>query len=310
MKIKQLFQGLILRSKSARNQFFIIGEVDKDTVDIHRIYQYGVSKVVINFQKFCDDFEQAENLTYSEVIYLLQTGVIHHVYNDRLKLHNECIFYFNKELFIQGPDWQSKYDPVPQEDLLASWNIIYNINQYFNVVDSVVDLIEKSKQLSNKIYNFYQEVKQRYHQLGYNVEMSVLQHDSFSKAIPQFTIIKRTLKDQIEMRIDIAKKMFLSKSTIPYQDIKSFINNKCAEIYSNFVYKLIDNGFKITFTTLPHPGIYSRSLLSEKDLINGLLSTGKKEITLLGFVHDANIIESPELGIATQIMPFIRMGIL
>ena len=135
--------------------------------------------------------------------------------------------------------------------------------------------------------------------------MEFFQNNNYHEIISTFKITKRTLNEQIELRIKEAKKKFLEKTTIPYQDIKNFISDECKERYLSFVCKLLEAKFNITFTTLQKESMSLHLLLNINKKIDELLLINKKYIIIFNFTYDAEIIETTQNGITVQILPFI-----
>ena len=135
--------------------------------------------------------------------------------------------------------------------------------------------------------------------------MEFFQNNNYHEIISTFKITKRTLNEQIELRIKEVKKKFLEKTAIPYQDIRNFINDKCKERYLNFICKLLEAKFNITFTTLQEELMSLHLLLNIDKKIDELLSINKKNITIFDFTYNAEIIKTTQNGITIQILPFV-----
>lgn len=116
-----------------------------------------------------------------------------------------------------------------------------------NLTKQMMNLIHEQAKITNQLYIFYEQKKQEYDLLGYNIQ--IVKSNNYNK-LPELKLIKRTQNQQIWLRIEQCRNNYLkqkygsSLKLSPYLLELQYISSH----FWKFIETLKQNGIDITFT--------------------------------------------------------------
>lgn len=116
-----------------------------------------------------------------------------------------------------------------------------------NSTKQMMNLIHEQTKITNQLYIFYEQKKQEYDLLGYNIQ--IVKSNNYNK-LPELKLIKRTQNQQIWLRIEQCRNNYLkqkygsSLKLSPYLLELQYISSH----FWKFIETLKQNGIDITFT--------------------------------------------------------------